>query len=517
MSDSTTEPEKYSIDEMMERLKPRDPSEGKGELVTRADGSQAMRVKKRKRRTKQGDSKESKRNQRLQLIQISGFVVLLVLAGLLAGIAILYANSSAYRDGLLSKAEANSGAKVSFNQFRMNPATANSNQVMLDWPAGNALSTLDVRGVVAKIAPASFLGKVFKGEEIVAANGELILQAPSAEEPTAISVSAEGIRSVDFSRYSIPLLNVFFGKAKLPDSMLEATEASLYPGTHPGRAEVRLSGGMLKLKGWPELALDRSYIKIRAGQLDFQSLRLMKPQQGNNRRGGRGHIDFSGGVKPLDAGAKHTLSASVEDFSLAYILGGDLGRFFMGDVVTNDSPDSNFLTFDPNSPDTMLLELNISNSVDSRIDISQFKFLSYLALALEDRWYELPGFESEATAMIRREGNSLMMSDIRFEQRGRMALRGSIKNKTGGGIEGQLDIGIPETTIGAASNKRLDQLFGEVREGYRWVSLDISGTSAVPADNFRELYESAENKRASDKPAISDPAAPDSFESLIDQ
>ena len=48
-----SEPEKYSIDEMIDRLKnpPDEEPIEKGELVTRADGSQAIRVRKRKRRS----------------------------------------------------------------------------------------------------------------------------------------------------------------------------------------------------------------------------------------------------------------------------------------------------------------------------------------------------------------------------------------------------------------------------------------------------------------------------------
>jgi hypothetical protein len=45
--------DKYTIDEMMGRLKKRKEAEMSPELVTRSDGSQALRVKKRKRRTDQ--------------------------------------------------------------------------------------------------------------------------------------------------------------------------------------------------------------------------------------------------------------------------------------------------------------------------------------------------------------------------------------------------------------------------------------------------------------------------------
>src|SRR5690606_15229555 len=101
---------------------------------------QAMRVRKRKRRTNQAGKGDVRKNHRIQLMQITGFVILVVLLGLAAGIGILYANSSAYRESLLDKLEVSSGAKASITQFRINPATANANKILLEWPGGNALS-----------------------------------------------------------------------------------------------------------------------------------------------------------------------------------------------------------------------------------------------------------------------------------------------------------------------------------------------------------------------------------------
>ncbi len=56
-------------------------------------------------------------------------------------------------------------------------------------------------------------------------------------------------------------------------------------------------------------------------------------------------------------------------------------------------------------------------------------------------------------------------------------------------------------------------MFGQVREGYRWVDLEIAGTSAVPTDNFLDLYNAARSPQGEASEA--DLTAPDSFESLI--
>jgi hypothetical protein len=99
-------PEKYSIDEMMDRLKQSSAENpDNGELVTRADGTQAVRVRKRKRRSKQPHKQDAQRTRRARVIQIAAAFVLVILAALTAGIGIIYANSSPFRNSLV----ANSG------------------------------------------------------------------------------------------------------------------------------------------------------------------------------------------------------------------------------------------------------------------------------------------------------------------------------------------------------------------------------------------------------------------------
>ena len=112
MSEPSSEPEKYTIDEMMDRLKNRDSADPEGELVTRSDGSQARKIKKRKRRSNQAVNKETKRNQKVQAMQIAGFVVLIAVAGLAIGVGVLYANSTAFRESLIKKIGKTTEAKV---------------------------------------------------------------------------------------------------------------------------------------------------------------------------------------------------------------------------------------------------------------------------------------------------------------------------------------------------------------------------------------------------------------------
>lgn len=510
MPQPSREPEKYTIDEMMDRLKARDSSDKQPELVTRSDGSQAMKVKKRKRRSNQAVNEETKRNRRVQIAQIAGFVVVLVLLGLAAGIGILHANSKGFREDLVSKLRATSGADVKLDQFRMNPVAAHANGALFSWPPGNALESLELKTVTAKIAPTSFAGKTFGGEEIVAVAGKLIMKAPAESVPARQVPKPEGGLPVSFSRYSVPSLDISFGEF----GSLTQAEVSLYPSTAAGQAEIRLRGGLLQFANWPPMNLDRSYVRVRAGDFQVQSLRFQMPEAAN-RRSMEGFIDFSGTLSPLAAGDQQTLAVKLEAFLLPYLIGGDLGRFFNGRVDSKDIPDSNFLSFDPGLPESALLELTVTSSVDSRIDLSGFKFLQMLAVFFDDRWYEFPNFDDDVAMVVKRSGGKVSVTDINLVQRGRMAVRGAITNGEGGKVSGNLRIGIPETTISAAKDTKLSNMFGQAREGYSWVDLEIGGTAALPLDNFRSLYmETSPPEEAGEGDGEGDDR--DSFDDLIE-
>ena len=504
MPQPDSEKDNYTIDEMMRRLSRRQETEP--ELVTREDGSQALKFKRRKRRTDQSAKKETKLKTRIHILQIAGTVLLLTIVCLVVGVGVLYVNSAGYRDSLTSKLEISSGAEVEMQQFRMNPVSANTRSMNLLWPAGSVLDKMDVYGVTAKISPSLCIGKTFGGDEVVADSGKLFLKVSDPSKPLRYVLRPEGGLPVKFSRYSMPFLDINFGGF----GAITKTEVSLYPGTVAGQAEIRLSGGVLQFAGWPSMTLDRSYILIKNSEFKIQNMRFQMPVADQQSRAG--YIDFAGTLSPIGATATNTLSAKLENFPLSHLIGNDLGRFFVGRIDSPETPDSNFLSFDINSPEDARLELTVTKTSDSQVDMSGFKFLQLLAIAFSDRWYEFPIFDEDVAMVVKRMGQNTEISAINLEKQGRMVVRGNISNGEGGAIKGKLRIGIPETTVLASGDKKLAKMFGQVREGYRWLDLDISGTGAVPEDDFWTIYKdtSSEESSTSDQETLKD-----SFDDLI--
>ena len=513
MTEPTNEPENYSIDDMMGRLKSSKNSDQKGELVTRADGSKALKVRKRKRRTSQKTDKFVRQNQRVQLIQIAGFIVFLVVLLLVAGLGVVYANSPGFRKSLVSKVDKVIGGEMVLSRFRVNPANANAQKVTIQWPSGHVLERLEVYYAAAEISPISFLGKDFKGEEVVANWGFLSLKNPREGKEKTYEAD-KGI--IDFGRYSVPQLDLFFGAERRWNQALKKTEASFYPSSVKGHGEIRLNNGLLTMPDWPELELDRAYISVDNDSLHIRSMSFQIPEKPNQKLRDRGSIGFSGSIELLDPDATHSLAVSLESFKLKYLLGEDFGQLFKADVMTLEDEGLNLLQVTPKEDGEASLELHVTNSLDSQIELSDFKFLGFLARTLDDSWYENPIFDSRVSLTIKRNGNDVQMTDISFEERGRMSLRGNISSGQGGRLSGDLRVGIPEAILEVSKNPRINAMFTTARGGYRWIDLKINGTGVAPQDDFKQLYTDAVPAGEDDQTGSDlEESTPDTFDSLI--
>lgn len=482
-----SEQEKYSIDEMMERLKNR-PAEDpitEGELVTRADGSQAIRVRKRKRRSHQPHKEERQNNRRARMLQVSGALILLLLAVFAAGAAIVFANSAPFREGLVRKIAMSSGASVDLRQFRMNPTSANAGELSLTWPEGNVLRNLMARGVRAEISPASFLGKSMVGEEATATEGTLALRIPQAGKPSRDTSATEETLPIRFKRYAIPKFHVLFGDPAAPVIRMMNSEGSFHPVNASGRVQLLLNGGDLTIQGWPKLQMDRSHIEFRADEVDLIGMRLRHDADI------RGVFELSGTVFPYAPDRASTLAVHLESYQLAGIAGPELGRLFSGRIDTQPSARSNSLTFAPGRNPDSSLAIEFRSAPASSFELNGFPFLFGLVQTLDDEWFSHPAFDDDGSGTLRREGGNVTLSDLSFENKGRMALRGAVTMTQDRRLSGKLEVGVAEAMIKSSKNRRLDAMFGPPVDGFRWLTLKIGGTATAPTDNFKELFESA--------------------------
>lgn len=481
-----SEPEKYSVDEILARLKSTSLETSQdGEQVTRADGSQAIRTRQRKRRSSQPRKAKQQRTRLARIVQVSLALILILLIALTLGGAVIYANSKPFRDELVRHIAQASGATTELQEFRMNPQTANAARLSLTWPEGNVLKNLTLHDLSAEIFPSSFWGTSMSGEEITIPEGSLELRIPQLGQSLRHTPEPQGPLPVQFNRYRIPKFNLTLGDPKQPLVQLFKSEASLNPFTVNGYPQMSLYRGELTIMGWPKLRLNRALIEFRGPEIHLVSLRV------SHEADKGGIFEFSGTIYPYQAERTSTLDLVLDSFDLSGLVGPTLGNLFSGKINSQPLTQSNFLSFLPTEHSTPTLDIAFQPSPISRIQLQGFPFLFSLKQILADTWFLTPSFDHHASGKFHREHGIVTLRDLNFESKSQMALRGEISMAPDQSLSGNLQIGLTEAKLATANNLRLNSLFGPLTAGYRWLPLKITGSATNPHDNFRELLATA--------------------------
>ena len=498
------DPDRYSLDEMMERLKNRVPDSSleDGELVTRADGSQAIRVRKRKRRSHQPHKERQLKKRSMQVIQIAAALILISLFVLGGGLALVYANSGFFRNKLVEKITNATGAKTKLEQFRMNPRGANAALIELEWPQSEVVKKIQARGLDAKVAPQSFLGRVMTGDEVVAQQATVWLGAPGSQPSHKSASQDDTAPAIHFMRLAASKCLVLYGDPLAPEMSLRDTEVSFFPQMEQSVPRLLATRGELTVKGWPKFQVDRAQLEFVDGMVEVLGFRLRSETET------RGALDFSGRISPHVAGSTARLSALAENFPLDEIVGPELGKIFSGRIESDPGATNELLLGGADAFSSLTLSFRCAPS--SSFALHDLPCLKILSNVLNDRWFEHPVFIGDVIGVVRREGGRVVITDLDLQSKERMAVKGSIRYGGERAYVGELEIGVSQTMIKASGSRRLDAMFGPPVGNFRWVSIKVSGTAASPSDNFEAIYDAAGRGVTNDKPAQKAP----SFEEL---
>jgi len=505
MADAEPGPEKYSLNEMVDRLRQSNgPDPENGILVTREDGTQAIRVRKRKRRSHQPAKEHAKRKKRLHVIQITVGLSLGVLGLLAAGGVLVYANTSQYRTRLLGKLDEATGSQAEVSQFRVTPAGAGALALDLQWPETFAVKSLALKNVEADLHVRSFFGGSWSGEEVLAQTAQLKIGTPHETSSSTSAPSGESF--FQFQRIRSPKASILIGDPENLSVAVRDCEISFYPQNTSGRAELRLNRGTVSFgKDFPVFPLDRSLLVLNGNQIDLVALRLNAPDRPQSS------LQFSGSITATGEPRPATMDVKFSSFPLEHLAGRDLGRFLSGPAESRDAATVNFLTFVPGQADSYRFVASWTGG-DSPMKMAELPCFSELARLIGDGWFIAPVFDGSCAGTLRLDKAAVRFDDLDLHAKSRLRVTGSIavgKNKA---LSGRLRLGIPSSFALADDSGRLHQLLSAESEGFRWVDLEVSGTAAKPVDDFRlKLAAALATPR---KPAI-DKAEPESqFEEL---
>jgi len=498
------EPESYSLEEMMRRLKERGHDEG--ELVVRADGTQALKVKKRKRRSNQPHKEVKKRAQQLRLIQLAiAFVVVSGLAAAIAGL-LFYYNSAAYREGIRNKLAAWTAADVEMSEFSVTPTNATCASATFTWPEGNFLRRLQVAQTAAHLELASFVGKKWGGAGVVAKSGSLSFSNCVDGKPKRGKVAAETSGfPFNFSNYLCEKLSITgYAEDKNPWMSLESTEGTMIK-TVKG-AETRFVGGLVKIRGFHPMKLDRGTIHFESGQMNISSLRCIPVDQSFGELEIKNSIDLYGRQNSV-------LELSLTEFPLHVLLGEGMEAVLGGSVDTSAETASRVVSFTPGDFESFRILLGFSGCKKDPLTFKGFPFLNELSRELQDQQYANSFvFEDSAVGELTRTAKEVRLKALHLETRKQFIIKGELVLRDGE-FSGQLNVGLGLALLaGPQGNAKLQKVFSKQSDGYGWCRIELSGSPVVAEDNFAELLKRSLTADAAVSQPEKTPAASSSIE-----
>ena len=466
MSEETSDKKTYSVDEMMDRLREGDrEKEKEGELVTRDDGTQVMRVKKRKRRSKQKKEEEAKRKKRISLARTLAIITLPLIIGL--GVLYLLAkyNSATFSEELVATIWKKTGGHAKVGQLSPKGTVVSASSVQLNWPDGSYLDQLRGENISGDLNPVSFVTGKLSGDQLNARKGSLLVSGRNGRkvsEPKGTPKDLPG-----YKRYSSDKFSFFFGNKKSPFRLVDS-KVKLVSTTYS--EQLYLTGGTLFAGSWGEVPLKRGTLEFLNNTIRVISLRFAEEDR---------HLVFSGDLGMND---------SVQSLSVEVVEGtvGNVAGHGFGDLIeANIAGATGTLVFQP-----WLLsshEVTIATSPEY-LTISNFAFLDTLVGLYGDELFKTFEFEVEHDFEVIRGAKEAEIRGLDLTELGVLAIQGGMKI-TGDQLSGTLRIGLPDHKKLTIRSEERQSFFakGELEGGYFWYDIELGGTAQKPTDNFLQF------------------------------
>jgi len=471
--------ESYSLDEMMTRLKEGESGGGEdeGELVTRSDGSQALRKRRRKRRSEQPHKKEEAVKKKLLVLQLGGALLLFFLVVIGALLVFAKFNSRGFTGETQEKIGEWTSAETEVDSLSVSPQSAKAKVARLNWKEDSFLNKAVFQDLQADLKVTNLVLNKWEGKEVLAEEGTISLKK-ALSDPKVTPIEDNDV-PYRYQRYRCRKTNILFGETKSNAPMLITGMESSLKNLGLDGFQLTTNSGRIKIKGLGEFDIYRGTVLFRPGIVNITSFQLQDLS-------GRGDASLSGSM-PMTLKDQISLALQLEKFPLSSITGSKVGRIFGGDIES----DQGRVIFNHGDFDSLVLDIPFESS---DLTMRGFPFLAVLAEIVNESNYSKPVFSNRGHVDFKRdkEGN-LLFRDLYLERKGLIQIKGGLKASVDGSLSGSLRVGLPNTryiialrTMAENGSKRTLP-FSALEDGYHWVTLDISGTVDNPDDNFADL------------------------------
>lgn len=507
MADS--EPDNYTLDEMMQRLRSQAAPSAEGEkcLVTREDGTQVVKVKKRKRRSHQPHKEEELKRRKRSLVVAA--MVSTVVVALALGVFgwVLYLNGSGYRDEVTARVEQWTGTETDMRSFRATPVSAAADLVSLTWPESSPVARLGLQQVRGDLMLSSHLTGTWKGERMQVGSGELVLRKSTGEQVDETGGRPDGDipfqAPMNFSRF-----RVLFGDGERPTVHVGEVRGSMtIPDPAVPAANLILDGGKARIGKWGVFEIDSAALSLSSAGVRVGSLKLVSDQAPDMK------VRLFGETYPdlLVHGGVSTVGMEVVAAPSAVLFGPRVGALVDGVFDTSEVDQGGKCEFDLTELESIKISGSLKTSRATALRLSKLKMLSVLSEVLDNPRYAQPRFNEATSLQFERSANEVALRNLDLESDGLLSLQGDLR-EVSGRLEGQLRVGIPELIASAAPVREVPLVFRESEGGYRWCSVTVSGTSSAPVDDLSDQFQAAQD--GSLPRAESSGRLDDEFESL---
>ncbi len=474
-----TEPDNYSIDEMMQRLQARGerPAEGEPQLVTRPDGSQVVKVRKRKRRSHQ-PHKEAEKKRRRRTLLVTSIVMVLLMAGVLSFIGwFFYLNSGGYRDEVAGRIEAWTGADLEMRAFRATPVNAAADLVELTWPEDMPAARLKLHHLRGDLRLSSHLTGSWDGEQLGASSGELVLRA--VPQPGAMSMPEEPLP------FRMPIrvnqLNVRFGEGERAAFAVYKANASMtVPDPEQPEPNVILQNGTCRVGKWGRFVVDFASLRLGGDGTYLGALRLSPEGMEDSEFEilGEGYPAI-----PLEGGEAE-FELRVSAMPSLVLFGNGLGTVIEGTFETLPEDSTGRARIDVTRLDGLGIDAPVRSTAGSDLKFYRFPMFEVLGDALDTARFVQPHFDPESSLRVVRTADKVALEDLDLVAEGMMRVRGRIEEGAGGRLSGTIELGVADSFLVLAETRAVPRVFDKTAGGYHWATIELSGTTKAPADDL---------------------------------
>lgn len=482
----------YSVDEMMARLKQGEREKRQsgapsgGELVTREDGSQVVKVRRRKRRSKQPDKKKKNLDPRVKWAVFGSVIGLGILLVAATVFIIAKYNGRKFTEATEHTIAELSGAKQgAVSQLRVTPVSAKAAKFELEWDRRSFLKSAEFNNLRADIKATSFFGSDWIGEEVVASTGKVVFQTPASQAETGDSALVSPYR---FGAYRCNQLDLHFGGERGAPAILglQISQRKMVNEKY----QFVFQDGLLKIENWPELKLASGVITLNARDADVEMLL-------SAGRSHKGELTVTGRIARTSA-QPVVLDVKAKDYPVQELLGKELGRIIQGPAQS----DMGSLTYRYDKPGAEGLSFVLPFN-STAISLSELPMLATLKDLTGNTNYMRPVF-SNCRGNVLRTSEGVSLNNLNWISHSMITLQGNIHVAADKKLTGALDVGIPTS----AFDKAPPAPFTGPKDGLYRARVKLSGTIHNPHDNLRELISAGSGKAIPPAAPGVTPAAP---------